>query len=195
MDISITDVKKLRSVTGAGMMDAKQALAEAQGDIDKAIEILRKRGQKVAAKKADRQAVEGLVGVYLHANGKLAALVEVNCETDFVARTEEFKNFANDLAMQVAAMNPQYLSPEDVPEEVKEKEKEIYAEEMKDSGKPAEVMEKIIAGKLEKFYSENCLLRQTFIKDDSISIEKYLTDTIGKIGENIKIKRFVRYSI
>jgi len=195
MTISASDVKKLRDATGVGMMDAKKALGESGGDLVKATELLRKAGQKMAAKKADREAAEGVVGFYMHANNRVAALVTVNCETDFVARTDEFKEFANNLAMQVVAMSPEYLNPEDVPAEIVEKEKEIYREEMKDSGKPADVMEKIIAGKLDKFYSEVCLIRQPFIKDDSLTIEKYLTDTIGKIGENIKIQKFVRYSI
>lgn len=195
MSISASLVKELRDKTGAGMMDAKSALEEAGGDMEKAIEILRKKGQKIAAKKADRVMNEGAIGVYLHSNGKVAAFVAVTCETDFVARNDDFKKFVNDLAMQVAAMNPKYLSPEDVPEEVKNKEKEIYREELKDQGKPENVIEKIIEGKLEKFYEENCLLKQPFIKDDKLTIEKWLTENIAKIGENIKIKSFSRIEI
>ncbi len=195
MSISASLVKELRDKTGAGMMDAKSALEEAGGDMEKAVEILRKKGQKIAAKKADRAMNEGAIGVYLHSNGKIAAFVAVTCETDFVARNDDFKKFVNDLAMQVAAMNPKYLSPEDVPEEVKNKEKEIYREELKDQGKPENVIEKIIEGKLEKFYEENCLLKQPFIKDDKLTIEKWLTDNIAKIGENIKIKTFSRIEI
>lgn len=195
MSISASLVKELRDKTGAGMMDAKAALEEAGGDMEKAIELLRKKGQKIAAKKADRAMNEGAIGVYLHSNGKVAALVAVTCETDFVARNEDFKKFANDLAMQVAAMNPKYLSPDDVPEEVKDKEKEIYREELKEQGKPEEVIEKIIEGKLEKFYEENCLLKQPFIKDDKLTIEKWLTENIAKIGENLKIKSFYRLEI
>jgi len=195
MSISASLVKELRDKTGAGMMDAKSALEEAGGDMEKAVEILRKKGQKIAAKKADRAMNEGAIGVYLHSNGKVAAFVAVTCETDFVARNDDFKNFVNDLAMQVAAMNPKYLSPEDVPEEVKEKEKEIYREELKEQGKPEDVIEKIIEGKLEKYYQENCLLKQPFIKDDKLTIEKWLTENIAKIGENLKIKSFSRIEI
>ncbi len=195
MDIKAGDVKELRDKTGAGMMDAKQALVEANGSVDRAIELLRKKGQKIAAKKSDRDASEGLIGMYLHANGRVAAMVSLNCETDFVARTDQFKELANNLAMQVAAMNPKYLSPDNVPEEEKNKEKDIYREEMKDSDKPANIIEKIIEGKLEKYYAGTCLLRQSYIKEDSLTIEKLLTASIAKIGENIKINKFVRYSL
>jgi len=195
MDIKSQDVKKLRVVTGVGMMDAKQALTEAGGDVDKALKVLRKQGQKIAAKKAGREAGEGLLGVYLHSNGKVAALVKVNCETDFVARTDEFKQLANDLAMQVAAMDPQYLTPTDIPEKIISKEKEIYKAEVKDSGKPAEVFKKIVDGKLDKFYAQTCLMKQQFIKDDSLTIEKFITEKIATIGENIKVSEFVRFSL
>lgn len=195
MSISAQAVKELRNTTGAGMMDAKEALQEAQGDMDKAIELLRKKGQKIAAKKADRETGEGIVGMYLHSNGKVAAMVKVTCETDFVARTDDFQQFANDVAMQVAAMSPEYLNPDQVPEDIKNKEREIYREEMKDTDKPADVLEKIIEGKLEKFYAQICLMKQSFIKDDSKTIEKHLTDTIAQLGENMQVVEFVRYSL
>ncbi len=195
MSISAENVKQLREQTGAGMMDAKQALIEAGGDINKALEVLRKRGQTIASKKSTRQVKEGYIGVYLHSNGKVGAMVELLCETDFVARNEDFQNLAKELAMQVAAMNPSYLSPEDVPEEIKVKEKEIYRAEMQNAGKPAEVLEKIVEGKLDKFYSQHCLLRQNYIKDDNLTVEKLLTQNIAKIGENIKIGKFYRLSI
>lgn len=195
MSISAENVKQLREQTGAGMMDAKQALIEAGGDINKALEVLRKRGQTIASKKSTRQVKEGYIGVYLHSNGKVGAMVELLCETDFVARNEDFQNLAKELAMQVAAMNPSYLSPEDVPEEIKVKEKEIYRAEMKNAGKPAEVLEKIVEGKLDKFYSQHCLLRQNYIKDDNLTVEKLLTQNIAKIGENIKVGKFYRLSI
>lgn len=195
MSISAEQVKELRDQTGAGMMDAKAALEEAGGDTAQAVEILRKKGQKIAAKKADRAMNEGAVGIYLHSNGKIAAMVSVTCETDFVARNEDFKNFVNDLAMQVAAMNPKYLSPSDIPEDVKEKEREIYRAELKEQGKPQDVIEKIVEGKLEKFYAENCLLQQSFIKDDKLTIEKWLTENIAKIGENLQIKNFSRMEV
>lgn len=195
MSISAENVKQLREQTGAGMMDAKQALIEAGGDVNKALEVLRKRGQTIASKKSTRQVKEGYIGVYLHSNGKVGAMVELLCETDFVARNEDFQNLAKELAMQVAAMNPSYLSPEDVPDEIKVKEKEIYRAEMKNAGKPAEVLEKIVEGKLDKFYSQHCLLRQNYIKDDNLTVEKLLTQNIAKIGENIKIGKFYRLSI
>lgn len=188
-------IKKLREICGAGIVDCQKVLAEAKGDFNKALEILRKKGQQVAAKKQDRLAHEGLIGVYVHSNEKVAALVEVNCETDFVARNPEFKEFVHDLAMQIVAMNPLYLSPEEIPQEVIEKEKEIYKEQLKDEKKPANIINKIIEGKLEKYYQEVCLFRQPYIKDDKITIEELLQQKIAKIGENIIIKRFVRYSL
>lgn len=195
MSISAENVKQLREQTGAGMMDAKQALEEAGGDMTKAFEVLRKKGQSIASKKSARQVKEGYIGVYLHTNGKVAAIVELLCETDFVARNDEFQALAKELAMQVVAMNPSYLSPAEVPEDVKEKEKEIYRAEMTTAGKPADVLEKIVEGKLEKFYNQNCLLKQTYIKDNDLTIEKLLTAKIAMIGENIKIGKFFRLSI
>lgn len=195
MTIEPRQVKELRDMTGAGMMEAKKALEEAHGDRDKAIAILRMKGKKIASQKAARTASEGYIGAYLHSNGKVAAMVEVNCETDFVARTDDFKQLARDLAMQVAAMNPTYLSPEEVPDEVKEKEREIYRAEMKDQKKPDNVLDKIIDGKLEKFYSQACLMKQPYIKDDAMTVEKLVHNYIATLGENIKIKRFARFDI
>ena len=195
MEIQASDVKKLREMTGAGMMDAKLALTEANGNLETALELLRKKGQKIAAKRSAREVKEGFIGIYLHGNGKIAAMVELLCETDFVARNQDFKNFANELAMQVAAMSPQYVAPEEVPTTLVEKEREIYQAEMSGTNKPAEVLNKIIEGKLEKFYSQVCLLKQTYIKDDNYAIEKLLTEQIAKIGENIKIGQIMRFSL
>lgn len=195
MTISAPAVKELRDQTGAGMMAAKQALTEADGDLDRAVELLRKKGQKIADKKSSREMNEGTIGVYLHSNGKIAALVAITCETDFVARNQSFIDLANELAMQVVAMSPQYVKPEEVPAAVVAKEQEIYQAELKESGKPAAVIEKIVAGKLEKFYSEVCLLKQAYIKDDKLTIEQWLTEKIAKIGENINVKAFVRYQL
>lgn len=189
---SIEDVKKLREMTGAGFGSAKEALEEAGGDMDKAVEVLRKKGLASASKKAGREARQGLVEAYIH-GGRIGAIVEVNCETDFVARTDDFKNFVKDIAMHVAASNPLYVSPEDVPEEVIEKEKEIYTEEV--TGKPAEVVSKIVEGKLEKYYSDVCLTKQAFIRDPDKTIEALTTELISKIGENVVIRRFTRYEL
>lgn len=193
--ISAEVIKKLRESTGAGMNDIKAALDEAKGDEVKAVEILRKNGQKIAAKKADRATREGLVESYIHSSGKLGVIVSIACETDFVARNEDFKKFAHEVALQIAASAPQYLTPEQVPAEVIAKEKEIYAEQLAKEGKSGEMAEKIIEGKIQKFYSEVCLLRQPYIKDDKVIIEQLLQELIGKIGENIQIKEFVRLSL
>lgn len=189
---NIEDVKKLREMTGTGFGSAKEALEEAGGDMDKAIELLRKKGLASAAKKAGREARQGLIEAYIH-GGRIGSIVEVNCETDFVARTEDFKDFAKQIAMQVAASNPLYVSPEDIPEEVIEKEKEIYAEEVQ--GKPAEVTEKIVSGKLEKYYGDVCLTKQSFIRDPDKTVEVLINELIGKIGENVVVRRFVRYEL
>jgi len=193
--ISAEIIKKLRESIGAGMNDIKAALDEAGGDESKAIEILRKSGQKIAAKKADRVTREGLIESYIHSSGKIGVLVSVACETDFVARNEDFKTFVHELALQVAASAPQYLIPEQVPAEVIEKEKEIYREQLAKEGKTGEMAEKIMEGKLQKFYAEVCLLRQPYIKDDKVTIEHLLQELIGKIGENIQIKEFIRISL
>jgi elongation factor Ts len=195
MKIDPRKIKEIREKTGAGVMEIKKALSESAGDEKEAIDILRKSGQKIAAKKQNRGTNQGLIGTYVHSNGKVAALVEVTCETDFVAMNSEFKELAHDLAMQVAAANPLYLKPEDVPEDVLEKEKEIARESLKKEGKPKEIIEKIIQGKLDKFYSEVCLLKQLFIKDDKNTVEQLVTEKIAKLGENIQVKRFVYFSI
>jgi len=195
MKITSELVKKLREKTGAGIVDVKEALEESKGDEEKAIEILRKKGEAIAQKKQDREISQGMIACYVHSDNKAAALVQLNCETDFVARNDEFKQLGRDLAMQVVAMNPQYLSPEEIPQEVIEKEREIILEQLKDEKKPKEVLEKIVEGKLNKFFEEVCLLKQKFIKDDKKKIEDLLTEKIAKIGENIKISRFVRFSL
>lgn len=192
MSITPADIKKLRDETGVGMMDAKKALEEAGGDREKAIEVLRKKGQAKAAKRADRTADAGLVEAYVHMR-RVGAMVVVNCETDFVARTDDFKDFAHDVAMHVAAAAPQYLKPEDVPSDVVDKEKEIYADDIK--GKPPEIAEKILNGKLDKFYEQSCLLNQPFIKDNDKTIADYQTELIAKLGENIVIADFKRMEL
>ncbi len=195
MAITAKDIADLRARTGSGMMDCKKALEEANGDAEKAIEVLRKKGMAKAAKKADREAKEGVIESYVHSNGKIGVLVEVLSETDFVAKNDEFKEFAHDVALHIAAMNPRYLKPEDVnPDEVA-KEKAIYLEEVKASGKPAEIAEKIVEGKIRKFTEEGALLRQPFVKDPSKTIEELLNEKIAKIGEKLEIKRFVRFEI
>ena len=174
-------------------MDCKRALEEANGDMEKAIEILKKKGMAKAEKKATRVAKEGLIGSYVHMGGKIGVLVEVNCETDFVARTDEFKQLVKDIAMQIAAMRPLYVSPEEIPEEVLEREKAIYREQA--AGKPQHVVERIVEGKLKKFYEEVCLLEQPFIRDDSKKIKDLIKEAIAKLGENIKVSRFVRFEV
>lgn len=195
MTISASQVKKLREQTGAGMMDAKKALLSAKGDLEKALVILRKSGQEIAQKKQGRAVKEGYIGYYVHSNGKVAALVELLCETDFVARNEEFKNLAHEIAMQIAAMNPLFLSPPDVPCEKIEKEKEILRDSVVVKGKSAAVREKIIDGKLEKYYSEVCLLKQPYFKDDKVLIEDLIKEAVAKLKENIQIGRFIYLSL
>jgi elongation factor Ts len=188
-------VKELRTKTGAGMMDCKRALQEADGDMDKAVEHLREKGLAAASKRAGRTAAEGIIESYIHLGSKLGVLVEVNCETDFVARTEEFQEFARDVAMQVAATNPLYLSKEDVPEEVLVKEKEILRAQALNEGKPEKIADKIVEGRIAKFYSENCLLEQPFIKDPDKKVSDLLTEKMARIGENMVIRRFVRFRL
>jgi elongation factor Ts len=193
--IDLNLIKKLREKTGAGFSDCQKALEEANNDIEKAIEILRKKGQKIALAKQERETKEGIIDAYIHSNKKIGVLIEVTCETDFVARNQEFQTFVHDLAMQIAATNPKWISVEDIPPEIIEKEKEIYKEELKEEKKSQEVIEKIIEGKLQKFYAENCLLKQPFIKNEKITIEDLLKEKIAKMGENIKIQRFIRFSL
>lgn len=188
-------VMKLREQTGAGMMDAKRALKETGGDLGAAAELLRKQGIVKAEKKTERTTGEGLVHAYIHAGGKVGAMVLVLCETDFVARNEQFKEFVHDIAMQVAATNPLYVSPAAIPLEVLEKEKELARHEFEGSGKPASVIDRIVEGKLEKYFADVCLLKQPWIKDEDVTIEEHLKHTIAKLGENIQIRRFVRYSL
>lgn len=194
-EISAQLVKELREATNAGILDCKKALTESNGNFDQAVEFLRKKGLASAAKKASRETNEGIVGHYIHSGSKQASLVELNCETDFVARTEQFQTLARDLAMHVVAARPLYLRREDVPADMVAREKEIYREQMANSGKPANVLEKIIEGKLDKWYSEVCLLEQGFVKDPDTSIQQLLTQTIATLGENIKVNRFARIAI
>jgi len=195
MDISAEQVKTLREKTGVGLMDCKEALKVCNGDMDKAVDHLREKGLAKAQKRVGRAATEGNIAVYIHMGGKMATMVEVNCETDFVAKTDQFQAFAKDVAMQVTAANPTYVKKEDVPEEVKEKEKEIYRRQAKESGKPDKILDKIAEGKLEKFYQEVCLLEQPFIKNPDITIKALLDDLIAKMGENILVRRFTRYQL
>ena len=193
MEISAGLVKELREKTGAGMMDCKKALLETSGDFEKAVEYLRKKGIASAAKKAGRMTKEGAVTSYIHGEGKVGVLLEVNCETDFVARTEQFKQLVKDLAMHIAAANPQWVRPEEVPADVIAKEKEIAVAQMQASGKPAAVLEKIAEGKIKKFYEDNCLLHQIFVKDQNKTIEQLLKEAIAALGENISVRRFARF--
>ncbi len=195
MEISAQMVKDLREKTGAGMMDCKTALAESAGDMEKAIDVLRKKGLSRAAKRAGRAAKEGMVGSYIHMGGKIGVLVEVNCESDFVARTDDFVAFVKDIAMQVAASSPQYLTSEDIPETVLDREREIYRAQVQETKKPENVIDKIVEGKLKKFHTEVCLLDQPFVKDPNISVAEHLTNMIAKIGENMIIRRFVRFQL
>lgn len=194
-EITAQMVKELRGATGSGIMDCKKVLAEADGDMDKAIDLLRKKGLAKAAKRAGRSTSEGIIYSYIHTGAKLGVLLEVNCESDFVAKTENFENFAKDIAMHIAAANPAGLVPEDVDQSVIEKEREIYRAQMLEEGKPENIIDKIVDGKVEKFYKEVCLLSQQYIKDPQKTIEEVLQETIGKIGENIQIKRFARFQI
>jgi elongation factor Ts len=195
MEITASLVKELREKTGAGMMDCKKALSETSGDFEKAVEYLRKKGIASAAKKAGRATKEGLVSSYIHGEGKVGVLVEVNCETDFVARTEQFRQFVKDLSMHIAAAMPTWVRPEEVPASILSKEKEIAIAQMQASGKPAAVLEKIAEGKVKKFYEDSCLMQQKFVKDPNKTIEDLLKETIAALGENISVRRFTRYQL
>ena len=195
MAITTDMVKELREATGAGVLDCKRALDETGGDMGKAATLLRERGLAAAAKKAEREVLEGRVEAYIHPGSKLATLIEVNCETDFVARTEQFIDLCHDLAMQVAASNPRYLSREDVPEAVIEAERTEYRAQMAGDPKPDHIVERVIEGKLGKFFEEKCLLEQPFIKDENKTVQQLLTEAIAKLGENIMIRRFARFRI
>lgn len=194
MSISAAMVKDLREKTGAGMMDCKKALTEAEGNIDKAIELLREKGLAAVAKKAGRIAAEGLVEAYIH-GGRIGVIVEVNSETDFVAKNQEFKDFVKDVALHIAASNPQYVSREQVDSALLEKEKEILTKQALNEGKPEKIVDKMVEGRIEKFYKEICLLEQPFVKNPDITIGELLTEKISKIGENISIRRFTRYEV
>jgi elongation factor Ts len=195
MNITSEHVKELREKTGAGILDCKKALTEVSGDMEKAVEYLRKKGLASAQKKAVRTTKDGLIAQYIHAGGKLGVLVEVNCETDFVARTDEFQTYVRDIAMHVAAANPQYVRREEVPEKVLESEREIYRSQAREAKKPEAILEKIVAGKVESFYRDNCLLEQQFVKNPDKSIQQVTTDLVSKLGENITIKRFIRFQL
>ncbi len=194
MTINLKDITKLREMTGAGMMDCKNALEEAKGDFDKAIEILRKKGAATAAKRAEREAKQGIIVSYIH-NGRIGTLLEFNSETDFVARNKEFKNLADDLAIHITAAAPQYVSREDVPKETIEKEKEIETAKLKETNKPGEMIEKIIEGKLDKYFSQVCLLEQPFIKNPDITIRDLINEKTAAIGEKLQVRRFARFEL
>jgi elongation factor Ts len=193
--ITASMVKELRERTGAGMMDCKKALQETNGDMEKAIEHLRKKGLSAAAKKAGRITAEGVVDSYIHGGGRIGVLVEVNCETDFVAKTDEFKNLVREVAMQIAASNPKYIKREDVPESELEREKAILRAQALNEGKPEHIVERMVQGRIEKYYKDVCLLEQQYIRDPEIAIQQLITDKIAKIGENISVRRFVRYEL
>jgi elongation factor Ts len=188
-------VKKLRELTGAGFSDCRAALVEAGADIEKAIDVLRRKGQAAAQKKAQREATEGLIGHYIHAGGKIGVVIEVNCESDFVARTEEFQRLCHDVAMHVAALDPRYIRREEVTPQILQHEGEIYREQARATGKPDAVIEKIVSGKMEKFYEENCLYEQHFIKDESVTVGEMISQMVAKLGENIGVRRMVRLKV
>lgn len=195
MEISADAIKELRQRTGVGVMDCKKALTEAAGNVDEAIDILRKKGLAKAAKRVGRATAEGLISTYIHQGGKIGVLVEVNCETDFVARTEDFQNLSKEIAMHIAAMNPIAVSREDVKAVDIEKEKEILRVEASASGKPEKVVDKIVEGRLEKFFTEQCLLEQAYIKNPDITVKDFIYENIAKMGENITVQRFTRYQL
>jgi elongation factor Ts len=193
--ISAATVKQLREKTGAGIMDCKEALSECNGDISNAVDFLRKKGLATAAKRAGRATTEGIIESYIHMDSKLGVLVEINCETDFVAKNDDFKEFAKNIAMHITATNPVSIQPEDVPKEIIDKEKEIYRAQVLDMGKPEQIADKIVDGKMKKYFSENCLMNQAYVRDSNITIEDLLNEMVAKIGENITIKRFARFKI
>ncbi len=195
MKITSQMVKELRDKTNAGMMDCKRALGDTEGDMEKAVDLLRQKGLAVAAKRADRATSEGVIECYIHAGGKIGVMVEVGCETDFVAKTDDFKAFAKDIALHVAAVNPVSVTREEIPAEMVDREKEIYINQARESGKPDNIIEKIVTGKIEKYLSEICLLDQKFVKNPDLSVQDLLNELIAKMGENISIKRFARFQI
>jgi elongation factor Ts len=193
--VTAQQVKELRERTGAGFMDCRNALVESAGDVEQAVQILRKRGQAVAQKKAGREATEGSVGSYVHAGGKIGVLVEVNCETDFVARTEEFQRLCHELAMHIAALDPRFVRREDVGEDVLKREREIYQAQAQNDGKRGEIIEKIVVGRMEKFFEENCLYEQRFIKDESVTVRELIEQSIARMGEKVSVRRFSRFKV
>ncbi len=195
MATSAEQIKKLRELTGAGVLDAKRTLEEHNGDFDKALAILKEKGMKAAAKRTERVAKQGLVETYVHAGGKMGVMVEINCETDFVARTQEFQELAHNLALQIAASNPKYVSQADIPVNVIEEQKKIFADAAAAEGKPAHIVEKIVQGKLESFYKNSCLLLQPFVRDDKMAVSDLIQVAIAKLGENIVIRRFTRFEL
>jgi elongation factor Ts len=195
MKITSQMVKELRDKTNAGMMDCKRALAETEGDMEKSIDLLRQKGLAVAAKRADRATSEGIIQTYIHAGGKLGVMVEVGCETDFVAKTDSFIEFAKDIAMHIAASSPVAIGREAVPENLIAREKEIYVKQAQDSGKPDNIIEKIVSGKIDKFYSEICLMEQKFVKNPDVSVQDMLNEIIASLGENISIKNYARFQV
>ncbi|MBN1259874.1 MAG: translation elongation factor Ts [Anaerolineae bacterium] len=195
MEITATMVKELRQATGAGILDCRKALETAEGDFDKAVDFLREKGLAKAAKRMSREAKDGKVASYIHGGGRIGVLVEVNCETDFVARTDEFEALVNDIALQIAAMKPRYLKREDIPEDVLEHEREIFRNQALDEGKPERILDRIIEGKLEKFFQEVCLLEQAFIRDEEQTIDAVVKAAIAKTGENIIVRRFTRFEL
>ncbi len=195
MAVSAKEVKQLRDQTGAGMMDCKKALAESGGDVEEAVRLLRTKGLAAAAKRSGRTTTQGLVDSYIHAGGKIGVLVEIGCETDFVAKTGEFKTFVHDVAMHVAAADPKYVGRDDVPADETEAELCIYKEQARETGKPENILEKIAQGKLDKYYQQVCLLEQPFVKDDKLTVEQLRGELVGKLGENIEIKRFARFEL
>ena len=195
MEINASSVRDLREKTGAGIMDCKKALLESGGDLEKAVDYLRQKGLALAAKKQGRVAAEGLVGAYIHGGGKIGVLVELNCETDFVARTPEFQALLKDVAMQIAAASPRYVRRDDVPSDETEREREIYRRQAQDLGKPEKVIDKIVDGKIEHFYSEVCLLEQEFIKDSDRHVEDLIREVVAKVGENVQVSRFTRFHV
>jgi elongation factor Ts len=194
-EISAAMVKDLRGKTGTGIMDCKEALTECKGDLEKAVDFLRKKGLATAAKRAGREMTEGIIQTYIHMGGKLGVMVEVNCETDFVAKNDDFLDFAKNIAMHIAATNPVGIRKEDVPEETINKEKEIYCAQALEMGKPEKIIDKIAEGKLEKFFKDNCLMNQTYVRNPDITVADLLNELIAKIGESISIKRFVRFQV
>jgi elongation factor Ts len=188
-------VKELRERTGAGFSDCRNALVEGKGDLDRAIDVLRRKGQAAAQKKAQREATEGLIGHYIHAGGKIGVVVEINCESDFVARTDDFQKLCHDIAMHIAALDPRYVRREEVTQEILDHERDIYREQARATGKPEPVIDKIVNGKMEKFYEENCLYEQHFIKDESVTVSELINQMIAKLGENLSVRRFVRLKV